>query len=74
MPPPKGLKATTQRVLRSSIMTISVRYMFERMFERPLIKGEIFTDTMAGRYKSLDGNCYDQIFSNKYFFAAAYPM
>ena len=44
------------------------------MFEQPLIKGKIFTDTMSGQYKSLDGNCYAQVFANKSFFAAAYPL
>ena len=44
------------------------------MFERPRTKGAIFTDKMAGRYKSLDGNCYVQVLANYYFFAAAYPM
>ena len=52
------LKATTQRILRPSSMTISRGYRSNRMFERPCIKRTIFIDTMAGRYKSLDGNQY----------------
>ena len=44
------------------------------MFERPHIKRAIFTDTMAGRYESLDSNLYVQVFANDYFFASAYPM
>ena len=44
------------------------------MFERPHIKGEIFTDTTAGWYKSLDGNRYVQVFTDYSFFAATYPM
>ena len=29
---------------------------------------------MEGRYKSLGGNRYAQVFANKSFYAAAYPM
>ena len=47
----KTLKSTTQRMLRLATMPISRRYMTDRMFERPQIKGKIFTDTMVGRYK-----------------------
>ena len=45
----KTLKATTQRMLRSAIMPIARRHRVDCMFERPRIKGTIFTDTMAGR-------------------------
>ena len=55
-------------------MTISRQYIADRMFEWPHIKETIFTDTMEGRYNYLDGNRYDQVFANKTFFAAAYPM
>ena len=44
------------------------------MFEQPRIKGGIFTETKAGWYKSLDKNCYAQVFSNDSLFAAAYTM
>ena len=44
------------------------------MFDQPRIKGIIFTDTMIGRYKSLDVNSYAQVFSNDYFFTATYHM
>ena len=70
----KTLKATTQMTLQSAIMPISRRYRADRMFEQPHIKGMIFTDTMAGRYKFLNINCYAQVFANYYFFDAAYPM
>ena len=29
---------------------------------------------MSGRYKSLDVNCYAQVFNNKFFLVATYPM
>ena len=44
------------------------------MYERPRIKGTIFTDTMGGHYKSLDGNTYAQVFANESFFRVASPM
>ena len=44
------------------------------MFERPHIKGAIFTDTMTGRYTSLGGNRYARVFANDSFFADAYSM
>ena len=44
------------------------------MFERPHIKGEIFTDTMTGQYKSLDGKHYTKLFAHYYFFADPYSM
>ena len=70
----KTLKAKTQRMLRLTIMSVLRRYRSDRMFERPHIKGEIFIDTMAGRYKSLNNNRFAQLFVNNYFFDAAYPM
>ena len=36
--------------------------------------GRIFTDTMVGWYKSLDGNHYVQVFANNSFFADANPI
>ena len=44
------------------------------MFEKPLLRGDFYTDTMDGRCKSLNGNRYAQIMANKDFFAVAYPM
>jgi hypothetical protein len=44
------------------------------VFERPLLRGHYYCDTMDGRHKSLDGNKYTQVFASKDFFAVAYPM
>ena len=44
------------------------------MYERPCIRGTIYTDTMGGWHKSLDGNKYTQVFANDSFFAVSYPM
>ena len=70
----KTLNAMTQRMLISSIMPILIRYRPNRIFERPCIKGGIFTDTMEGQYKSFDGNFYAQVFTNNSCFAATYPI
>ena len=44
------------------------------MYERLHIRGTIYSDTMGGRHKSLDGNKYAQVFANNSFFAVSYPM
>ena len=44
------------------------------MYERPHICGTIYTNTMGGRHKSLDGNKYAQVFANDLFFAVSYTM
>ena len=44
------------------------------MYERPRLHGVVYTDTMHGHFKSLDGNKYAQIFATEDYFAAAYPM
>ena len=58
------LKVTTQWLMRSAIL----------LCIRLRICGTIYTDTMNGHYKSLDGNKHAQIFANESFFATAYPM
>ena len=68
------LKVTTQQLMRSAILSLARRYRADRMFIRPLIHSTIYTDTMNGRYKSLDGNKHAQIFANESFFATVYPM
>ena len=44
------------------------------MYERPRIRSTIYTNTMGGWHKSLDGNKYAQVFVNDSFFAVSYPM
>ena len=44
------------------------------MYERPRIRGTVYTDTMDGQYKSLDGNKYSQVFATDFHFLAVYPM
>ena len=68
------IKATTQNCIRSAILPLSRRYRADRIFEKPLLRGDFYTDTMDGRCKSLNGNRYAQVMANKDFFAVAYPM
>ena len=68
------MKATTQRVVRSAILPLARRYRADRMFERPRVRGIVYTDTMDGRYQTLDGNRHAQIFATSYNFVVAYPM
>jgi Reverse transcriptase (RNA-dependent DNA polymerase) len=67
------IKVTTQNCLRSAVLALSRRYRADRVFERPLLRGDFYTDTMDGRSKSLSGNKYAQVMANKDFFAVAYP-
>ena len=44
------------------------------MYEQPRIHGTIYTNTMGGQHKFLDGNKHAQVFANDSFFAVSYPM
>lgn len=55
-------------------MPLARRYRADWMYKRPRLKGVIFTDTMHGHFKSLDGNKYAHVFATEDFFAAVYPM
>ena len=68
------IKSTSQRLLRSAILPLARRYRADRMYERPWLRGVIYTDTMHGHFKSLDRNKHAQIFATEDYFAAAYPM
>jgi hypothetical protein len=69
------IKVTTHQLgKRSAILPLSRRYKADRVFERPLLRGHFYTDTVDGRCKSLDGNSYAQLFATKDLFVAVYPM
>ena len=70
----KTLKKTAQRITRSTILPLGRRYRTDRLLTRKTLSGDWFTDTMDGRYKSLDGNRYAQVFANKVYFSRIYPM
>ena len=50
------IKNTTKQILCSALLPLVRRYRADRMYERPRIRGTVYTDTMDGQYKSLDGN------------------
>lgn len=68
------LKATTQRFVRSAVMPIARRCRADRMFHVRQLRGPMATDTCHPKIVSISGNKYCQIFANKEFFAAAYPV
>ena len=68
------IRITTQKGIRSAILPLSRRYRADRVYERPLLRGDYYTDTMDGRCKSLDGNKFAQVFASKDLFAVSYPM
>ena len=67
------IKSTSQRLLRLSILPLARRYRADRMYERPRLHGVVYTDTMHGHFKSLDGNKYAQIFATEDYFARSIP-
>jgi hypothetical protein len=68
------LKSTTRRLIRSALMPLARRYRVDRMFEPNRLAGTFATDTMDMRCNSIHGERYCQVFANKEFFAAAYPI
>ena len=68
------IKVTTQNCVRSAVLPLSRRYRADRVFQKPLLRGDFYTDTMDGRCKSVNGNRYAQVFANKDFFAVAFPL
>ena len=68
------IRVTTQNCTRSAVLPLSRRYRADRVFEKPLLRGDFYTDTMDARTKSTRGNRYAQIFANKDFFAISFPL
>ena len=68
------LKMTTQKIVRSDTMPLGRRYRADRNFDKPRLRGDWSTDTLDGRVVSKAGNRYGQVFANKSYFAAIYPM
>ena len=44
------------------------------MFGKRRLRGDWYTNTLDSRVVSKDGNRYGQVFANKGYFAAIYPM
>ena len=68
------IKSTSQWLLWSAILHLARQYQANRMYECLRLCRIVYTDTMHGHFKSLDGNKYAQIFATEDYFAAAYPM
>jgi hypothetical protein len=65
-------KVTAKNCVQSAVLPLSRRYHADQAFETPLLRGGFYTDTMDGRYKSICGIQYAQVFANKDFFALAF--
>ena len=72
--PKDTIQNTTQRILRSALLPLTRRYRADRMYERPRVWCVVYTDTMDGQHKSLDGNKFAQVFAMDFHFSAVYPM
>ena len=57
------IKNTTQRILRSALLPLAWRYRADQMYEMPQIRGVVYTNTMDGQHKFLDGNQFAQVFA-----------
>ena len=69
------LKVTTQRGVRSAILSLSRQCCTDRMYNAKKPRGqEFYTDSSFGRVKSISNNTCAQIFANKSYFVKAYPM
>lgn len=68
------LRATTQHGSRSAILPLSRRYKADRRFNLKRLHGRFSTDTLYADVKSLHGNKYAQVFSQKNGFAVCYPL
>ena len=68
------LKSTTQKIVRSTVLTLGKRYKADRLYHLPRLPGYLYTNTLHDRTKSKAGNKYGQVFANKAYFAAIYPM
>ena len=55
-------------------MPLARRHRADRMFEPNRLQGTWATDTMDMRCSSIHNERYCQVFANKDFFAAAYPI
>jgi hypothetical protein len=70
----RTLLVTTQRGIRSAILPLSRRYRTDLMYMTPRLKQRFYSDTVYGRHRSLHGNTCAQVFTNKSYFVAVYPM
>ena len=68
------LKYTTKTIVRSAVLPLGRHYKADRLYHLPRLPGYWYTNTLHDRTKSKAGNKYGQVFANKAYFAAIYPM
>ena len=68
------LKSTTQNIVRSAILPLGRRYKADQLYHLPRLPGDFYTNTLHSRTKSKSGNKYGQVFANRAYLAAIYPM
>ena len=68
------LKAMTQKLTRSAIMSLTRRYRADWMFNVSRIYGTMSTNTMDARCQSIHDEKYCHIFGNKQFLVELYPI
>ena len=67
------LGATTQRGIRSTILPLSRRYRYDRVFSMRRLNARFAIDTLFSDIKSLNQNTCAQVFSHKVGFNDTYP-
>ena len=68
------LKLMTQKLTRSAIMPLELRYIYNRTFDVCSIYGSMSTDTMDAICQSIHDKKYCRVFGSKQFFVEAYPI
>ena len=68
------LKATTQKYVRSALLSLARRYRFDCMFGQKMLNAHVYTDTMDARVASIHGNRYGLVFATKDYFVDVYPI
>ena len=51
-----SLKSTTQKKIRSALLSLARRYRVDRMFGQKMFNAHVYTDTMDARVASIHGN------------------
>ena len=68
------LKATSQKYVRSALLTLAWQYIVDRMFGQKIFNARVYTDTMDAIVAFIHGNIYGQVFSTKDYFVDVYPI
>ena len=68
------LKSTTQKYVRSALLTLAWQYIVDRMFGQKMFNARVYTYTMNARVACIHGNRYGQLFATKDYFVDVYPI